>query len=118
MIMLARGMFVLGLLVLAQDAMAQNAPRGNLARGRDLYLATGCSNCHGTVGQGGNGGARLVQPRPMPYEAYLAQLRHPAGVMPPYVDAVMPAQDAADIYAFIASLPQPADARTIPLLNN
>jgi hypothetical protein len=70
------------------------------------------------VGQGGNGGARLVQPRPMPYAAYLAQLRQPSGVMPPYVDAVMPAQDAADIYAFIASLPQPADVRTIPLLNN
>jgi mono/diheme cytochrome c family protein len=102
----------------AAPAAAQDAPRGDAAKGRDLYLAVGCSNCHGTVGQGARGIVRLVQPRPMPYQAYLAQLRQPSGDMPPYVEATIPAQAAADIYAFIASLPQPADVRTIPLLNN
>ena len=106
-------------LVAAGDfAFAQNAPRGDAAKGRDLYLSSGCSNCHGTVGQGARGIVRLVQPRPMPYDAYLSQLRQPSGEMPPYVEAVIPAQAAADIYAFIQTLPQPAEARTIPLLNN
>lgn len=112
---------VLGALIItfaSHAALAQDAPRGDAARGRDLYMAGGCSNCHGTVGQGARGIVRLVQPRPMPYAAFVAQLRQPSGEMPPYVDAVVPAQAAADIYAFIASLPQPADVRTIPLLNN
>jgi mono/diheme cytochrome c family protein len=102
----------------ASVATAQDAPRGDAAKGRELYVNIGCSNCHGTVGQGARGIVRLVQPRPMPYAAYLAQLRQPSGDMPPYVEAVVPAQAAADIYAFIGSLPQPADLRTIPLLNN
>ena len=98
-------------------ALAQQAPRGDAQRGREVYIAKGCSYCHGTMGQGARGIARLVQPRPMPYDAYLAQLRRPAGEMPPYVEAVVSAQDAADIYAFMATLPQPPDIRSIPILN-
>jgi mono/diheme cytochrome c family protein len=104
--------------LLGDLASAQDAPRGDAAKGRDLYLAIGCSNCHGTVGQGARGIVRLSQPRPMPYGAYLSQLRQPTGDMPPYVEAVVPAQAAADIYAFIQTLPQPADVRSIPLLAN
>jgi mono/diheme cytochrome c family protein len=105
------------LVALAAPALAQQAPRGDVQRGKDVYMAKGCWQCHGTVGQGARGIARLVQPRPMPYDAYLSQLRRPAGEMPPYVEAVVSAQDAADIYAFMASLPQPKDVNTIPLLN-
>ena len=32
--------------------------------------------------------------------------------MPPYVSAVLSDQDAADIYAYIASLPPPPDVKT------
>ena len=51
------------------------------------------------------------------YPAFVNQLRHPVNEMPPYVEAAMPDQQVADIYAFVSSLPRPADAATIPLLN-
>jgi hypothetical protein len=38
--------------------------------------------------------------------------------MPPYVEAALPEKDAADIYAFIASLPKPPDVKSVPILNN
>jgi mono/diheme cytochrome c family protein len=101
-------------------AGAQDAPRGDAAKGKQLYMTDGCSYCHGTVAQGGGGrtgGLRIAQ-MPIPFEAFLNQLRHPANEMPPYVPAVLSDQDATDIFAYIASLPPPPDVKTIPALNN
>jgi len=101
-------------------AGAQDAPGGDAARGRTLFLADGCAYCHGTVGQGGGGrtaGLRIAQ-QPLPFAAFVDQLRRPAGEMPPYVDAVLSGQDAADIYAFIKALPPPPDVKTIGILAN
>ncbi len=101
-------------------ADAQDAPTGNATRGKQLYLRDGCSYCHGTVGQGGGGrtgGLRLAQ-MPIPFAAFLNQLRQPANEMPPYVAAVLSDQDASDIYAYIAGLPPPPDVKTIPALND
>src|SRR5579872_2781840 len=92
-------------------AAAQDAPSGNATKGKQLYLTDGCSYCHGTVGQGGGGrtgGLRLAQ-MPIPYAAFLNQLRHPANEMPPYVASVLSDQEATDIYAYIADLPPPPD---------
>jgi len=108
------------LLASASAACAQNAPAGDAARGKELYVAGGCAYCHGTVGQGGGGrtgGLRLSQ-IPLPFAAFLNQLRHPANEMPPYVEAVVSDRDAGDIYAFIASLPPPRDVKDIPLLRD
>ncbi|HEX2762073.1 MAG TPA: c-type cytochrome, partial [Rhizomicrobium sp.] len=44
---------VLVVMVLAAPAWAQTAPKGDAANGRKLYLADGCFQCHGRVGQGG-----------------------------------------------------------------
>ena len=55
---------------------------------------------------------------PIPFTAFLNQLRHPANEMPPYVAAVLSDRDASDIYAYIASLPAPPDVKTIPALND
>jgi mono/diheme cytochrome c family protein len=106
----------------ATGAWAQGTPAaaGDAAKGKALYTTDGCSSCHGTAGQGGGGrtgGLRLAQ-IPMPFPAFLNQLRHPANEMPPYVAAVLSDKDATDIYAFIASLPPPPDVKTIPLLND
>ena len=101
-------------------AAAQDAGGGDVAKGKQLYLKDGCSYCHGTVGQGGGGrtgGLRLAQ-MPIPYAAFLNQLRHPANEMPPYVVSVLSDQEASDIYAYIAGLPPPPDVRTIPALND
>jgi len=104
----------------ANCAKAQDLPNGDAVRGKQLYMRDGCTHCHGTVGQGGGGrtgGLRLAQ-MPIPFAAFLNQLRHPANEMPPYVAAVLSDQDAGDIYVFIASLPQPPDVKTIPALND
>jgi mono/diheme cytochrome c family protein len=101
-------------------AGAQDASRGDAAKGKQLYMTDGCSYCHGTVAQGGGGrtgGLRIAQ-MPIPFEAFLNQLRHPANEMPPYVPAVLSDQDATDIFAYIASLPPPPDVKTIPALND
>ncbi len=99
---------------------AQEGPTSNPAKGQQLYLADGCSSCHGTVGQGGGGrtgGLRLAR-MGIPFPAFLNQVRHPRNEMPPYVAAVLSDQDVSDIYAFIASLPPPPDVKSIPILND
>jgi mono/diheme cytochrome c family protein len=55
---------------------------------------------------------------PIPFAAFLNQLRHPANEMPPYVATVLSDQEAGDIYAYIASLPPPPDVKTIPALHD
>ena len=107
-------------LAAAASASAADAPRGDAAKGRQLYTANGCAYCHGTVGQGGGGrtgGLRIVQ-MGIGFPAFLNQLRHPVNEMPPYVESVLADRDVADIFAYVASLPPPPDAKTIPILNN
>jgi mono/diheme cytochrome c family protein len=92
--------------------------RGNVTRGKQLYLATGCYQCHGTRGEGGgNAGPRLA-PGPMPFEGLVLQLRHPRARMPVYTDVVMPDADVADIYAYLQSVPKGKTAAEIPLLDD
>jgi mono/diheme cytochrome c family protein len=100
-------------------AQAQDAPKGDAAKGKQLWLADGCSYCHGTVGQGGGGraaGLRIAH-QPLPFEAFLNQVRRPADEMPVYVEAVLSNQDVADIFAYIQSLPPPPDLKSIRILN-
>ena len=106
-----------GAVGLAQGAQPQ--PSGDAVRGKQIYTTVGCSYCHGTAGQGGGGrtgGLRLAQ-MGIAFPAFLNQLRQPQDEMPPYVASVLPDKDVADIYAFVASLPPPPDAKSIPLLN-
>jgi mono/diheme cytochrome c family protein len=100
-------------------AQAQDAPKGDAAKGKQLWLTDGCSYCHGTVGQGGGGraaGLRIAH-QPLPFEAFLNQVRKPADEMPVYVESVLSNQDVADIFAYIQSLPPPPDLKSIRILN-
>jgi ubiquinol-cytochrome c reductase cytochrome c subunit len=102
----------------SSGAWAQSAaPAGDAARGKELFATDGCYQCHGYVGQGGNAGVRLGPP-PIAYDAYTAQLRHPRAEMPPYEAKLLPDKDAADIYAYLQSLPKPPAVKDVPLLNN
>ena len=79
---------LLALLVAAPLAMAFHAAAQtagvSVKAGHDAYVAKGCFECHGYVGQGAIGvGARLAPPR-LPVDAFRAYVRHPAGSMPPY----------------------------------
>ena len=106
--------------LVASGAWAADVPKGDTAKGKQLFLTKGCSYCHGTVGQGGGGrtgGLRIVN-MGLGFPAFLNQLRQPVNEMPPYVASALPDSDVADIFAYVASLPPPPDVKTIPILNN
>ena len=107
----------LALLVPAASLAADpTAPAGSVERGKALYMKHVCFSCHGTVGQGGDRGAGpRIAPDPFPYAAYEMQMRQPRGTMPRYPEQFVSRQDAADIYAYIASIPAGPKADSLPL---
>src|SRR5215472_6023026 len=90
-------------LAAATAAWAQGAPKGDAANGKKVYLADGCYQCHGRVGQGGlmTGPAPVLAQTKMPYAAFHRQLRSPINDMPPYPQTLLSEQEVADIYAFL-----------------
>jgi ubiquinol-cytochrome c reductase cytochrome c subunit len=99
------------LALLATPALAQQP---DAAHGQRLFMADGCYQCHGTVGQG-SVGPRLA-PDPLPADAIAAYIRKPANVMPPYTASVLGDSDVRDIQAYLATIPQPKPFKDIPLL--
>jgi ubiquinol-cytochrome c reductase cytochrome c subunit len=94
---------------------ASGSQAGDIERGRKLFMADGCYECHGTVGQGGFAGPRLA-PNPLPADAIAQYIRNPKGVMPPYIAKVVSDRDVADLRAYLASIPPPPALKDIPLL--
>ena len=107
------------LLAQAASAFAQNAaPAGDAQNGKRVYMADGCYQCHGTVGQGSRPTGPHLAPNPVPYEGFLAQLRHPANAMPPYTSVVLSDQQAADIYAYLLTIPPLVDPKAAAILDH
>ncbi len=100
----------------APAAQAGEAATGNAANGKKLFVAYGCYQCHGYDGQGASTGPRIGPP-PLSLAFLISYVRHPTGQMPPYTEKVVPDQDLTDIFAYLKSMPQPARASSIPLLN-
>jgi ubiquinol-cytochrome c reductase cytochrome c subunit len=100
-----------GLMLGGGAAFAASAENGKTA-----FIQHGCWQCHGFQAQGGIAGPKLA-PDPMPIEAFTAFVRGSNRLMPPYMEAVLPNEDLADIHAYLQSIPQPADYKRIPLLN-
>lgn len=98
----------------APAAKASSAAAGNAENGKKLYLAKGCWECHDYEGQGG-AGPRIGPPR-LSVTAVIAYIRQPKGQMPPYMAKVLSDSEAADIYAFLQSVPKAAPVKSIPLL--
>ena len=98
------------------SALAQSAaPKGNVERGHKLFVADGCYSCHGIGAQGGGrAGPRLARTK-LPFEAFLQQLRHPSNAMPPYEAPILSDQVAADIFAYVRSLPGPVNMEKVSL---
>ena len=95
-----------------QDEKTSGAPAGNATHGKQIFYDHGCYECHGREGQGSLvTGARLA-PDPIPYESFKSYVRKPTGEMPPYTSKVVPDQDLADIYAYLASRPHPPAPKT------
>ena len=98
---------------------AEDTPTGDPVNGKRLYLADGCFECHGRAGQGGNfnyATPALAQIA-LPVDSFVAFLREAPNDMPSFSSTVLSDRDAADIHAFLQSLPGPRPAKDIPLLN-
>jgi len=94
----------------------QTKPAGNAENGKKLFTSVGCYECHDREGQGGAGTGPRLAPNPLPFSAFIHQLRQPASQMPPYTEKVSSDAQIADIYAFLQSVPKPPAASSIPLL--
>ena len=105
--------FIASLSIGAAAAQDEN-PRGNAQTGKQLFESKGCYSCHGFVGQGSREGPRLTPP--LAFTAFVAQLRTPRAIMPPYEAALVTDAQAADIHAYLASQPKPPDPKSIELL--
>jgi mono/diheme cytochrome c family protein len=100
-------------------ARAEDPPPGDAANGKRLYLADGCFECHGRAGQGGrfNYVTPALAQTALPADSFIAFLREAPNDMPSFSSTVLSDKDAADIHAFLQSLPGPRSAKDIPLLN-
>ena len=97
----------------AQDA----APQGSAENGKKLYDVVGCYQCHNRSAQGAGATGPKLAPGPLPWQAFVQQVRHPRYELPPYEAAIVSDQQLADIYAYLQTIPKPPDYKTIPLLN-
>src|SRR5690349_18303970 len=93
----------------AQQAPAAQAPAGDAKNGEKLFMTVGCQECHGRVAQGSVFSGPRLAPGPVPFQAFVHQLRQPQSEMPPYEPVVLSDKDAADIYAFLGTIPKAAD---------
>ncbi len=105
------------LLIIAPRLALSSDAAGDPQAGEARYLRVGCVECHGTVGQGGIAGARIV-PLPLPWVGFQLYVRQPAGQMPRFSRQVLSDAELADIFAFLSSVPQSRSAADIPLLKS
>jgi mono/diheme cytochrome c family protein len=95
---------------------AQNAaPAGNAENGKKLWAKDNCYTCHGFDGHGG-AGVKLA-PKPIPVNAFIAFVRHPAkSGMPTFTAKIVPDADLRDMWAYLNTIPPTPDVKNIPLL--
>jgi hydroxylamine dehydrogenase len=90
---------ILALVVLAPSVVtAQAAPPG-----AELYIAKGCLGCHGASGRGGVG-PPLADTK-LTIDTFLAQLRRPRGIMPPFHASIVSDAEAQAIHAYLKTVP-------------
>jgi cytochrome c553 len=100
------------LLPLAQSGASAQTPAGDAAAGkaywtREAPRATACRNCHGNNAEGQFGPD--LAGRGLNAAQVMRAVRHPWGIMPAFVESQLSDKDAADLAAYFASLPKPAE---------
>ena len=112
-------LLILTMLAGTQNPPAQpaaNTPRGNAENGKTLFMKFGCFECHGREGQGSAATGPRLNQNPITYARFVSYIRKPSGEMPPYTAKVVNDQQAADLFAYLQSLPKPPAVDSIPLL--
>jgi mono/diheme cytochrome c family protein len=107
--MLRRSLVFIGVAAIAAAAPAQ--PPND---GQALFVANGCYQCHGYVGQGG--AAPRIAPTVYPYEAFDRLVRRPPNEMPAYAVEVLGADELRAIYGYLRSIPEPPAVADIAIL--
>jgi len=78
------------------------APQGNPDDGKRWYMMHNCAACHGP--NGNDGRAPNIAGIDMRFGSFVRKLRTTdAPIMPPFPDSKLSKEDAADIYAYLAS---------------
>jgi cytochrome c553 len=100
------------LLPLAQSGASAQTPAGDAAAGKAYWERVAprnvdCRNCHGNTGEGGFGPD--LAGRGLNAAQIARAARQPWGVMPAFVESQVSDKDAADLAAYFASLPKPAE---------
>ena len=90
----------------AAVSAAQAPPKGDAARGQQLFVKTGCYQCHGYEAQGASTGPRLG-PDAVSLQRFISYVRRPTGEMPPYTAKVLSDAQLTDMHAFVSSRPKP-----------
>ena len=96
-------LWLVAALVLLSSGIAVAQPS---TPGAELYIAKGCLGCHGASGRGGVG-PPLADTK-LTRDAFLTQLRHPRGIMPPFPATIVSDADAREIQAYLQTVPPPA----------
>ena len=73
--------------------------------GEWLYTARGCLGCHGASGYGGVGPE--VARTPLPFAAFLDQVRHPRDLMPPFPEESVSDEELRRIHRYLQNVPAP-----------
>ena len=101
--MLTLGLFFLFLIFF----MGCSAPPGNPDNGKRWFMMHNCSSCHGP--HGNDGRAVNIAGLKMGFGSFVRKLRKTdAPIMPSFPVAKVSEQDAADIYAYLKSMPPEA----------
>ena len=106
-------------LALVSGLLASSAASAaDAARGKELYVKTGCYACHGIEAQGAMTGPKLA-PDPMPADALATYIRNSAPtLMPPYSEKLLGDAEVADIHAYLVTIKKGPSAKELPLLSN
>ena len=115
-------MFRVALAAFVVSAILGHGPAmaaGDAAKGKAAFTTYGCWQCHGLQGQGSvaTSNGKALAPDPLPWDTFSSFIRTSNTGMPPYSAKVLPDADLADIHAYLASIPKPADYKSIPLLS-
>ena len=112
---MTRKMLLVAMGISASVCVFAQSPSGDAARGKSVFTSEMCWTCHGTEGHGSPYGPKLA-PHVFPWDGFSKQVRHPAKSMPAYAPRYLADRDLADIYAWLASIPEGPKASSISLL--